>query len=374
MQAQMVPPSHEDKNLGLDLLRAFAAFWVVVIHGDDLLRPAFPSLPRPVLFDPVDLFFTLSGFLIGRIIVRDLVDARPRQVFAALRHFWLRRWLRTVPAYFATIGLTGLFCLTFPDVETGFTWRYLVFMQNLWTPHPWFMGNAWSLTIEEFFYVVFPLVVTVLCGLLPRRRLAYLLSAVIMIEVGLLVRWHFSTVHNSLDPAVMDALCRKFLPTRLDAIAYGAIGALMAVARPDWWKALALPGALTAVGLYAAIGRIPAVPSVSWVVSPAAIPVATVFALPSLMQLQWLPRWCTATVRYWSRLSYSIYLVSYPLAFCYVYYVVRPQGRAMVLAWYVAYWALSLGLAHLVHHLVERPGLQLRETLVAPVAVRRRTA
>jgi peptidoglycan/LPS O-acetylase OafA/YrhL len=99
------------------------------------------------------------------------------------------------------------------------------------------MGNAWSLTIEEFLYLVFPLVVTVLCGLLQRRRLASLLSAVVMIEVGLLVRWHFSTFHDSLDPAVMDTLCRKFLPTRLDAIAYGAMGALMAVARPDWWNA-----------------------------------------------------------------------------------------------------------------------------------------
>jgi peptidoglycan/LPS O-acetylase OafA/YrhL len=374
MPAQLVPLNHEDRNLGLDVLRAFAAFWVVVIHGDDLLRPTFPSLPYPVLFDPVDLFFTLSGFLIGRIIVRELVDARPRDVVAALRRFWVRRWLRTVPAYFATTGLTGLFHLTFPDVQTGFNWRYLVFMQNLWTPHPWFMGNAWSLTIEEFFYVVFPLVVTILCGWLNRRRLAYVLSAVVLIELGLVVRWYFATVHDSMVPTVIDALCRKFLPTRLDAIAYGALGALVAVARPDWWKALALPGALAAAGVYAAMGRIPAVPTVYWVVSPAAMPVATLFALPALMRLRWLPRWCAAAVRYWSRISYSIYLVHYPLAYCYIYYVVRPQGRAMVLAWYVAYWAVSLVLASLLHHLVERPGLLLRETLDADVAVRRRPA
>ncbi|MFM8283641.1 MAG: acyltransferase family protein, partial [Planctomycetaceae bacterium] len=242
MTSNESPLPHEGRNQGLDLLRAFAAAWVVVIHGHDLLRTAFPSLPHPGFVDPVDMFFTLSGFLIGRIIVRELVDARPDDEWMALRRFWMRRWLRTVPAYLATIGLTGLLCVAYPGVETGFNWRYLVFLQNMWTPHPWFMGNAWSLTIEEFFYLVFPVAVLALCFLFPQRRLAYLIAALSMIVIALFVRWRAAATYDSVDMQVYDMWCRKFLPTRLDAIAYGGLGAMVATARPDVWRSLALPG------------------------------------------------------------------------------------------------------------------------------------
>jgi peptidoglycan/LPS O-acetylase OafA/YrhL len=71
----------------------------------------------------VDLFFILSGWLIGGIYWREMkvrgqVDAR---------RFWLRRWMRTLPSYFAALILSWLaVCWS----NEPFHWCYIIFMQN----------------------------------------------------------------------------------------------------------------------------------------------------------------------------------------------------------------------------------------------------
>ena len=90
-QAQAVPaPRHADARVfGLDLIRAGAVSLVLVAHASYLLEPVFaaPRTFNVLAVLGVELFFVLSGFLIGGIII-DTVRRDPRWV----ANFWLRRW------------------------------------------------------------------------------------------------------------------------------------------------------------------------------------------------------------------------------------------------------------------------------------------
>src|ERR1700722_14593981 len=89
----------------LDLLRAVAILWVILHH----LIDRFVLLDANTTFlkvlnsgnAGVDLFFVLSGYLIGRIILSEVRRPGELRVWS----FWYRRWMRTLPAYFVTLLL-----------------------------------------------------------------------------------------------------------------------------------------------------------------------------------------------------------------------------------------------------------------------------
>src|SRR4051812_7704774 len=95
------------RNPGLDTLRAVAIAAVVVTH---LFPPSFTALgpkQRAVLdlgVRGVDLFFALSGYLVGGIAIREI----QRLGTLRLPAFWARRWLRTLPAYYVVLALYAL--------------------------------------------------------------------------------------------------------------------------------------------------------------------------------------------------------------------------------------------------------------------------
>src|SRR5438132_1337404 len=88
-------PEVEDtrRNFGLDSARALAISAVLLSHGAILL-PRFPA--KPLLFNGgffgVELFFVLSGFLIGSILIELLVN-QAKISSGVLLNFWTRRWL-----------------------------------------------------------------------------------------------------------------------------------------------------------------------------------------------------------------------------------------------------------------------------------------
>ncbi len=151
---------------GLDTLRAAAILAVIACHLIAFLPMHFPVMPPAVVgllefgATGVDLFFVLSGFLIGGIILREL---ETKAVLDLPKFYW-RRWLRTLPAYFATVvAIFVLLRLKHPGEPTGLTWHYLIFAQTYFPPPVVErMGFSWSLCVEEHFYVVLPLLVITL--------------------------------------------------------------------------------------------------------------------------------------------------------------------------------------------------------------------
>lgn len=149
-----VSPSSGGRNFGLDLLRFLAIAGVLVVHcGSEFGRLLGFTLPGGVVaaaFFGVELFFVLSGFLIGGILLDIAADRAGTRGFAV---FMLRRWMRTLPLYFACLAAFALWQPPAPHTLA----LYASLTQNLAWPMPadGFFAVSWSLTIEEWFYLLF---------------------------------------------------------------------------------------------------------------------------------------------------------------------------------------------------------------------------
>ena len=188
----------------LDSLRAFAVFAVIVSHtGPRALDPYALGMRG------VQLFFVLSGFLITGILLtaRHATTSRPR----TLRAFYCRRFLRIFPAYYAVLLITLL--IGIPEVREGLAW-HLTYLSNvraarlgIWEGP---VSHLWSLSVEEQFYLCWPLLVlSVPWGALP----VVLAGAVL---VGPLTRYFlFQSTGNVVTTLVP-------MPSNLDPLALGA--------------------------------------------------------------------------------------------------------------------------------------------------------
>jgi len=127
----MLGIDYSKRAYGLDLLRAIAIVLVVVEHGNYLIEMALPGFPYVSLIDGVELFFVLSGFLIGSILIKTLVNhdgLNSKLIF----EFWKRRWLRTLPAYYVVLIL-NIFVVKFGIIKGDihqFNYSFFVFTQN----------------------------------------------------------------------------------------------------------------------------------------------------------------------------------------------------------------------------------------------------
>ncbi|MEO0492462.1 MAG: acyltransferase [Actinomycetota bacterium] len=147
----------------LDGLRGIAVLLVVLYHGP------WPGVSGG--FVGVDLFFVLSGFLITRL----LIDEWATSGTIGLRAFYRRRAVRLLPALFVLVAAVWALAVLFdtPSVEnrlgerTLWALSYIANWHSVVTQsHGGVFGHLWSLSVEEQFYVVWPIVVAV--GL--RRR------------------------------------------------------------------------------------------------------------------------------------------------------------------------------------------------------------
>jgi peptidoglycan/LPS O-acetylase OafA/YrhL len=147
-----------DRVFGLDLLRAAAIMSVICAHGFVVLYPCLVGVLGIFGhggFYGVELFFVLSGFLIGKILIRQgLALGRAANVAV----FYVRRWFRTLPLFFLFLGINVWLELQFRQHRVGFSeiLSHGFFLRNLTGFHMSFFPEWWSLAIEEWFYLLFP--------------------------------------------------------------------------------------------------------------------------------------------------------------------------------------------------------------------------
>ncbi len=209
------------RNAGLDAARALAIALVVAAHLGTQFSAGRPYVTAALVQAGglgVDLFFSLSGFLIGRILIREAAGLSAGSV----GRFLVRRWLRTLPAYYAVLGFLAWY---FGSNE----WASFLFLQNFGLgPQPSILIVSWSLVLEELFYLTFPLL---MLGLRPFIRAPDGLAAAV---AGLLILWSVGArllVAFLGDPADPTFHINPVL--RLDCAAYGVLAAC-AVARWPW--------------------------------------------------------------------------------------------------------------------------------------------
>jgi peptidoglycan/LPS O-acetylase OafA/YrhL len=333
---------------GLDLLRGLAAYLVVTSHCAPALAVALGqgSIVYTSFFAMagVELFFALSGFLIGGILI-DLPPTR-----ANLRIFLVRRWLRTLPVYYLVLLVYLAFPRVFHQAPPEEAWRYFLFLQNL-TSAPKFFGVSWSLAIEEWFYVLLPVLLYL--------RVRYLHAVLLLIAAGVLAR------------ALLPVDMRASVLGRLDAIAYGCLIAWLM--RSAWRETLArnaascaFVGAAGMAGVFALLVVLVDRGAFSrhfGLVVFTLMPLCAAMTVPYFAGLQIRSAAVVRVAAFGAAVSYPIYLWHNELVYVLQRTAVHPGTGWLHVA---AVFVVATAVAHVTHILVERPFMRMRPRLPKP--------
>ncbi len=325
------------------MVRSAAILLVLTSHCGDTfaawLGGHAPSWLSVSGFFGVELFFVLSGFLIGRLLIRSVAATPSLRAWGV---FMLRRWMRTLPAYFIWVA----FLLAFwpPRFWEPGHWalagdyllRYATLTQNLaWPMRDGWFGVSWSLTVEEWFYLGFSAALFGAAVLLGRRA-GFWTACALFLAVPAALRWQVP------DSADFGEVLTKVAVLRLDAIAFGVLVA-WAEARRGFLFRHPLPAFACGVLLITSIwggwlDRVVALdPHVRRTFLFDIASFGFALCLPAAAALRRLPRVPGGLVLAISTQSYAIYLVHLSVLEFAGYYRAR---------WHASFWfAMAASLA-----------------------------
>jgi peptidoglycan/LPS O-acetylase OafA/YrhL len=328
------------------------------------------------------LFFVISGF----VITSSIMGPAYRELSFAeqLRTFWVRRARRILPLYFLFVAL-GVYIASFNKTDPRWLEQLpylLTFTYNFYRLSPDYKDDVlfshyWSLSVEEQFYLVFPLVFFTLA---PQLRQRVLIAVVVL---GPLIRWlvgAWALGAYGTAPAAGNAVY-LISPGHFDAFALGALIALnrerIAASRHVLPLAAAGSLALLAMYLLACVVVAPGIPAARAIEEGLKLNTFGGFrhvALYTLLNVLFataivavLKDWRPLTsalelswMRYLGRMSYGIYVVHLPLMILFLSgalgpgtHIAEPLGLAM-------YLTMLLLVCHLLHVGFERPIMQAR--------------
>jgi peptidoglycan/LPS O-acetylase OafA/YrhL len=227
---------------GLDTLRALAVTLVVLHHYTLFVSNedgTFGWVGR-IGWAGVDLFFALSGYLIGNQIFAALGTSAG----LSLKAFYARRLLRTLPNYLVVLAIYVLWPAVGADAPLAPLWRYLSFTQNLGLAPGTAFSHSWSLAIEEQFYLLLPALALLAAALRLRMGVAWALIACVILA-GMAVRaglWfghvdaHKYGIYFYYKLIYYSSLCR------LDELVAGVALALLKNRHPELWTRMTAHG------------------------------------------------------------------------------------------------------------------------------------
>lgn len=358
---------------GLDHLRALAIIIVFVYHYSLFGHP-------PGLYDclgswgwtGVDLFFVLSGYLIGGQLFAKIARDQP----VSYGEFYVKRSLRILPAYFAVLLLYFTIPAFTERSHLPPLWRFLTFTQNfgLDLSTEGAFSHAWSLCIEEQFYLFLPLLIIGLTALHAGKKAVWIIPALFLF--GFAVRgfiWYdVLPKQPDFGKAYYEFI---YYPTwsRLDGLLAGVALSAFYYFQPAAWQRLTRHGnriLLIALALVAG----------AWFIShddnqyelrgaifgyPAISIAYGVLVLAALSPTSILYRYSSIITRTIATLSYAIYLTHKQL----IHLTHEALHRYNIGDdTYVSFWiSTAVGLAGgwLLHLLVEKPFLRLRDKWLA---------
>jgi len=183
----------------------------------------------------VDLFFVLSGYLIGGQLLAPLARDRPIN----LGRFFTRRALRIMPAYFVVLAIYFLLpsWREYSEMSQPL-WKFLLSVQNIALHGGTAFSHAWSLAVEDQFYLVLPFLLL----FLYRRPRAAIIIPCLIVFGGILLRtflaWKNPSINGGVSFRGFQAWIYYPTWTRLDPLVFGVALAAIEKFRPQWWKRL----------------------------------------------------------------------------------------------------------------------------------------
>jgi peptidoglycan/LPS O-acetylase OafA/YrhL len=334
----------------------------VISHGGYLLNETrFSDFPYIKMIDGVDLFFVLSGFLIGSILLKE-INAENKFGIKELGHFWKRRWFRTLPNYYLIL-LVNYFLIHYNIIHEDikqFNWKFFFFLQNFSEPFFGFFWESWSLTIEEWFYISSPILLLISLRFLSPKR-SFLLVTILMILFPLFYR--MSLINPKIDDFWYDVTFRKIVLTRLDSIAYGLLAAWICFYYREYWNRFKIPAFILGVGLITFLVEFesPNTSFYSQVIIFSLSPISAMLLLPFAANLRSARGIVAKVITHISKISYSMYLINLAL----VAEVIRdnfpPTTEGDRIFKYVLYWFFVIAGSTILYKYFERPMMNLRD-------------
>jgi peptidoglycan/LPS O-acetylase OafA/YrhL len=373
---------------GLDLMRGIAIVWVMLFHFRYAHLPEVFYWPARYGWMGVDLFFVLSGYLIGSQLMRPYLKGST----LSLRGFYFRRAFRILPAYLAVLALY----FTVPGFREapGLSpaWQFLTFTENFRINYAvdQAFSHVWSLCVEEHFYLVLPLLVLVL---MRKPRFGKALAVILAIlAFGVAIRGYIY-VHQ-LRPLLLagdDGFYLRYTEaiyyptyTRLDGLLAGVVLACLKTFRPLWWEKMMSSGYLLLLsgllscgcamwlfldrfGLSGTVVGFPLMSLGLGLLVASSISPQIVGGLESVLPGAWGKQLRSYSARSFSvmaTLAYSLYLTHKEIG-----HLCREHFGQYVQAggWsaFAVIFSASIIAATLLYWTVERPFLRLRERLTA---------
>ncbi|MGB5419615.1 acyltransferase family protein [Algibacter sp.] len=362
-----------NRIFGLDILRAVAILFVVAGHGGNLVEYETYKYINYFIFDGVSIFFVLSGFLIGGILIKILnnhvIDLK------LIVSFWIRRWFRTLPNYFLILIIIILLNIIFnQNFVLIDKLNYFIFSQNLFTGHPDFFPEAWSLTIEEWFYLLIPIILYIL---IKGLKLS-IDKAIIMTVIGIIIsvtffRYYRFTFLTVFDFKTWVSLFPGQVSTRLDSLMYGILGAYIYSNYLGFWKKYKVHFFILGLFLFLTdkfnFFNFNEFELYDSVFSFSIISMATLFLLPFLSLLKTGNGFFYKYLTYISLISYSMYLVNYTLVLQWI--IIKIDWTALqefnsylsLMTKYFLFWFLTIALSIIIYKHFEIPIMNLRDRI-----------
>lgn len=373
------------RSLQLDILRGVAVLLVLGAHS--VVEPEYAGFFEPVAacwtrfgWSGVDLFFVLSGFLIGGLLFREIHRSLS---FDPVR-FLVRRAFKIWPAYFLYLAylIAGLFIM-YPGESVSQVLRpvlpNLLHVQNYFgTPRE----HTWSLAVEEHFYLVLPFVLWLAVKIGQKRGSVpkALLCVVPPLAIGLIAFCTFLR-HHGVWAGPVPFVRYPQTHLRIDALFFGVFLSYVHIFRPEWLRFARDHRRLTLLAGFALIspmmicdlGKNPWIPSYGFMMlylGYGLILMAIIYTPVNGGRLgRFLGSWFCAFLGWVGYFSYSIYLWHMDVGWRPAFRVFRMGWVALLpptLQWLVStllFAALAIVLGAAVSLLVEMPMLRVRDKL-----------
>ncbi len=324
------------------------------------------------LIDGVELFFVLSGFLIGGILIK--LFNKSDFGFKTIGNFWIRRWFRTLPNYYLILILNIIF-VYFGIIKgdfSKFNWRYFLFLQNFSKPLVGFFWESWSLSVEEWFYLLFPVILGILYLVLHpfkiSKKQVFFWSVSVFLLVPFLLRFFVASEYK-VDNFWLGVKIYKVVIFRLDGIALGLLAAFIKYRRPDFWfKSRNISFLAGIVISYAVLYH-------TWLPDDFSTKVLKLtfqsigcfLLLPKFDSIKKAPPAVTKIFTHISLISYSMYLINLALVHQVIMDNFPPDGTLDAVVLYVIYWFVVITLSTLIYKSYEKPVLDIRDRIDKPV-------
>lgn len=310
----------KERIFGLDILRAAAILMVVSSHVLWIYpksKALIPTLLELFGFWGVELFFVLSGFLIGSILYQSYVS--DSFTLQSVFRFLKRRWFRTLPNYYLVLilNISIAFYIGYNIENVGL---YFVFLHNFLGKVPAFFPESWSLSVEEFAYLLLPFVLLLLpFGFVKNESKRFLIIVFSLFIIFVFAKVVFNATQTVSNLTYWNSNLKSIVIYRIDAILVGVLVAWIRFNFEAFWKKYKVHFAFIGIGVF--FFFLFGIPSLNLKIEQSQffwnviyLPLTSfgfAFFFPIFSEWKVSSSWLKFPIEFISKISYSIYLLHY---------------------------------------------------------------